>query len=281
MIAKMKKVSLVCLKEERDKILTELQHSEIIMLKSSDGGAMGEDNVSGAAERRLGNVLKELSKYQGKKKMFEELPEIERKEFDELSEEVIKDTEKAVDLLQKRDGLEGEIAEIKGMLDVLERWKSYKNDVCELGERNYSIALLGSIPLSKAEASKEIEKVALEILSEGEKEAVVLLSFLKEDKGDAVKALRDMGFEEASLPVTNGKITENIDSLSSVLKEKREELEKTVGSLSDFSKERKLDLEILFEQYRAKADRSEIRLEETAEAALIEIYQGRCRGKAS
>ena len=117
MIAKMKKVSLVCLKEERDKILTELQHSEIIMLKSSDGGAMGEDNVSGVAERRLGNVLKELSKYQGKKKMFEELPEIERKEFDELSEEVIKDTEKAVDLLQKRDGLEGEIAEIKGMLD--------------------------------------------------------------------------------------------------------------------------------------------------------------------
>ncbi len=272
MIAKMKKVSLVCLKSERDKILTELQHSEIIMLKSPEGGAMGEDSVSGAAKRRLGTVLKELSKYSEKKKMFEELPEVEREAFDKLSNTAIDDTEKAVALLQTRDRLESEITETEASLDVLERWKSFNDDLNELGEKTYSVTLLGSIPSSRIECLKEIEGIALDILSKSEKEAVLLLSFMKEDKSEKIRALRNIGFEEASLPIRHGKIGDEIDALLKALKEKKEELDKTVGGLSDFSKKKKLDLEILFEQYRARADRSEIRLDETAEAVIVEGF---------
>ena len=63
MIAPMKKVSIVCMKEDREIVLKALQHSALMMIVSSDTGVLGGDKGYGERERRTDQLLRELSKF--------------------------------------------------------------------------------------------------------------------------------------------------------------------------------------------------------------------------
>ena len=268
MIAPMKKVSLVCMKEDREKLLSALQHSELIMLTEGEGGRSGDDRDSTALQRKADTLLKELSKFTKKKGLFEALPEVDRKDFDVISESAVDEMSRLEEAFKKKDRLDSEINGAVDKLSELTRWVHFKKDVSLLGESGYTVTLLGTVPVKNNESLLEIESLGTEELYRNEKECVVLVSFIKSE--DVTKTLRELQFEEAKLPIKSGVIADEVKSLEAFLTEKKKEREESISELSDLANKSKADVELLFEQYRARSELSEIRLPETLETVVFE-----------
>ena len=272
MITPIKKVLLVTLKEEREKVLTALQHSEIVMLTPSDNGSFGEDTESGTKERKLDTLLSEFKKYTKKPSLFEEKKEVTLNEFnqeDEFSKDKISEISEKLKL---RDTLQKEVAEIESKLSELNKFNSFTLDLCVLGEGTYTETLLGRVPNLNIPTLEENSKIALKVVSAFEKISVVTITFLKEDKSDITSLLREVKFEQSALPVNKGTVKEAIDNFSLDLKSKKEELDKMVEEIRLFADNSKEDFELLYEQARAKRERSEVRLLETEETVLYEGF---------
>ena len=173
MIAPMKKVRLVCMKEDRQKVLSELQHSEVIMLTDCDSGKSGNDRDSTALQRKAATILKELSRFTKKKGLFEELPEIERKSFDSISEHSVYEMNCLEEKFKLKDVLDSEITDAIQKLHELSRWAHFKKDVSVLGEGKYTTTLLGSLPVKNADVLLESENLGVEELYRNEKESIV------------------------------------------------------------------------------------------------------------
>lgn len=267
MIASMKKVCLVCMKEDRDKVLSALQHSELIMLSDSDGGRSGSDTDSATLQRKTDTILKQLSKLTKKKGMFDELPEIDKESFDSISESSLEEMHLLEEGFKKKDTLDAEISEAEDKLSELSKWTSFKKDVSLLKESDYTVTLLGALPTKNAPSLLEIEGIGAELLYEDEKKTVIIISFLKSE--DATPHLRELQFEEAKLPIKTGIIEDEIKAVEAFLEEKKKERCSFIAQLSDLAKKSKTDLELLFEQYRARTELSEVRLPETLETVAV------------
>lgn len=267
MIASMKKVSLVCMKEDREKVLSALQHSELIMLTDGDGGRAGNDSDSTALLRKADTLLKEMSRFTKKKGMFEELPEVATKDFDTISESSLEEMHRLEEMLKAKDILDSEISEAEQKRADLSRWVHFKKDVSLLGEGDYVTTLLGSLPPKNTESLLKIENIGAEELHKDEKESIVLISFMKSE--DVVHTLRELQLEEAKLPLKAGIIADEVKRLEAFLEEKKEERTALISEVSDLAKAYKCDVELLFEQYRARSERSEVRLPETRETVVI------------
>ncbi len=272
MITPMKKVLLVTLKSEREKVLEALQHSEIIMLTPSQSGNFGEDFESGAKERKLDLLLNDLKKYSKKPSLFTEKPEVAEEKFGEIdpisSEKVSLLSEK----VKLRDTLESEISDINSKLLELSEYSTFTGDLSLIGESNFTLTLLGKIPTSNIPLIKENEQLALEEFSSDAKMSVVSVTFLKEDSHYVTTALRELKFEESALPVNSGTVKDETERLTVLLNSKKEEYKNNIEELSSLSNESKESLELYFEQLRAKRERSEVRLEETEETVVFEGF---------
>ena len=165
MITPMKKVSLVCMKEDREKVLSAMQHSELIMLTSSENGVSGSDKDCFASQRKLDTLLKELSKFTKKKGLFEELPDVEKDKFESISDNSIEEMKNIEELFSVRESLDAEISDISGKLSEFKRWTAYKKDISLLGQSQYAVTVLGRIPFQNIEKLSEIQNIAVEELS--------------------------------------------------------------------------------------------------------------------
>ena len=269
MITPMKKVSIVCMKEDREKVLSELQHSSLIMFTRADTGVSGSDRDSGAYQRRIDALLKELNKYSKKKGMFEELHEISADEFDNVSEDSLEEMTELEKMLRSKETLESEISDTTARLTELRKWESFTKDLSTLGERDYTKTILIRLPEANLEKIEGNPHVALEVLEKKDKTATLVLSFLKSEP-EILSFVRELNCEEANLPIKEGKILDEIEKSELILKEKCSERNTLLEGIREFADKSKLNLEILFDQERAMAERSEIRLPETIETVVFE-----------
>ncbi len=270
MIKQMKKVCLVCMKDEREAVLSAVQRSELMMITSSENGVQ-YGGGSGARERRLDALLKELTKRSRKRGLFDSLPEVNADDFEKIDDSAISESSEIEEKLRLSDEVERSLLDNMRALDELRGYSDFKGDLSLLGEREYTVTLLGRVSVRFTEAL-DLSEIAHETLSTGEKDALVLVTFLKDERAEALEFLRGISFEEITPSVKEGTVAEEIARLESRVKEEKDRKERLAEELSLFAEKSRESLELLFEQYRARADREEIRLGETLETVILEGF---------
>lgn len=273
MIAPMKKVSIVCMKEDRERVLTALQHSALMMITASDTGVPGGDKESSERQRRVEQLLVELNKFGKKKGMFDQPTEVDRKDFDKVSDDTVALCEKIEKLTERRNAVTSEIASLNATIDSLRDWEDLDVTAEDLSPTESTETIIGRVPAkSFVEFFLKMDEigVAHEAVSENEKTVQVLLVYHKDMEHDVRSVLIDCGFEEFRLPMESGTVKECIKSSNERLVPLIEESDAITIELSEIAKESKADVETLFEQYRSGADRAEVRLDETVETVFIE-----------
>lgn len=265
----MKKVCLVCMKEERDAVLEALQRSELMMLTSSEEGVQSEGD-SALFERRLDTLLKELQKHKKKRSLFDDLPEVNISDFEKMDGDLVVDAKKVEEKLLLSDRLAREKGEAERSLEEILVYKDFPHDFSVLGESEYTLTLIGRVPSRFLEEFEALD-LPKEVISKSEKDALVLITFLKEEKEGALTALGAVGFEALTPPLKSGKAEDEIGRLEALILQKREEIREVSSEIKELAKKTE-DFELLFEQYRARADREEVRLSETLETVIFEGF---------
>ncbi len=272
MIAPMKKVSVICMKEDREKVLKSLQSSSLMMITACESGISGGDSDISERERRVEKLLEELKRYSKQKGMFDSLPEIEENDFNSVKPESVEICKRAEELLASRDTLTQRENALKSELDALTQWSDLEADIKDLAPTRSTTALVGQIPLSKSQIFKEeISSLpcAVEYLTEAKDRMRFVLVYITEYADEIYEVLRKTDFAEAVLPIASGKaenaISEREQELTQITKQK-EKISKDLEVLCEASK---TDIETLFEQYKASSERNEIRLGETVETVII------------
>lgn len=273
MIAPMKKVSIVCMKEDREKVLVALQHSALMMITASDTGVPGGDKESSERQRRVEQLLVELNKFGKKKGMFDQPTEVDQRDFDKVSDDTVALCEKIEALTERRNALASEINSLNAMIDSLRDWETLDVAAEDLRPTESTEIVMGRVPVKDfVNFFLKMDElgVAHEPISENEKTVQVLLVYHKDMEHDVRAVLIDCGFEEFRLPIESGTVKECIDKATERLVPLSEESTAISTELSEIAKESKTDVETLFEQYRSGADRAEVRLDETVETVFIE-----------
>ncbi|MBE6701054.1 MAG: V-type ATP synthase subunit I [Ruminococcaceae bacterium] len=274
MIAPMKKVSVVCMKEDRDKLLTSLQHSELIMITSSEEGLLGSDTLSSRRQTKIAELLKELDKYSKKKGLFNST-DVELKDFEKISDKDVELCEELEEKFSKKENLSSSLTKLKEKNLKFSGWESLTSDLSLLSNTKYSVILTGVFPVNKYEVFKETSfetELSFVKVSADEKVVRVILTFLKEDEQSVRNILATYSFEEVVLPVKTGTIKEEKEKTEKEIIKTEELLNKVNSEIEDIAKSSRVDLETLFEKFRARAERSEVRLLETVETVLVEGF---------
>lgn len=272
MIAPMKRVSIVCMREDREKVLKALQYSALMMIEVSDTGVLGDDRESSERQRRVEQLLRELNKYGEKKGLFAQPTEIGESAFDTLSDSTVSLCDNIENLIKKREELVSEEAFLQSIVETLQDWTELKTQAQDLKQTKSADVMTVKLPTAKyplfeeriADLAANFEKV-----SENGKTVQLITVCLKEESRELRTVLSDCEAEEVRLPILSGSVAEKLDEtkkrMSVISNEK-----KAIGELLEESaKSSKTEVETLFEQYRASADRSEIRLSETVETVFI------------
>ncbi|MBR6632917.1 MAG: V-type ATP synthase subunit I [Clostridia bacterium] len=273
MIAPMKKVSIVCMREDREKVLKALQHSALMMIEVSDTGVMGDDRESGEHQRRVEQLLRELNKYKEKKGLFAQPTEVNESSFDTLSDDTISLCNSIENLIKKRDELVSEEASLQSITDTLRDWAELKALAQDLKQTESTDVMTVRLPVAKyplleeriADLDASFEKVSV-----NEKTVQLLIVCMKEACHSLRALLSECEAEEIKLPIVSGKIADKLSETNKRLLEVSDEKNAINEQLEASAKSSTADVETLFEQYRASADRAEVRLSETVETVFIE-----------
>ena len=102
------------------------------------------------------------------------------------------------ELGDKKDRLINEEIDLKKIWDSVSKLKELEIDLGWLGESEYLLTEVGIVPAGAMQHVKDIQAVTL--ISKIDKETeVMIISFLKEEKEQMLKRLRNIGFERIDL----------------------------------------------------------------------------------
>ena len=270
MIVPMKKALLVCLREDREAMLTALQRcGELMPIPSGDAAVQPAD--AEALCRDTDALLRALRPYRPRPGLFDALPEVDfdlfRRQRDE-SKALAGELQRLLDAVAER---EAAAAAVDGELAQLLPWLPMTSPVEELGGGRYAVALTGFLPPREAaEAAAAVRKAGgeLETLGSDANGVAVVVVCLLEQEPSVRGALKASGFSPARPPVERG-----LPSHAYALLEKQKET--LLNAAADDRKqlallsERAGELELLDDQYRAEGAREAAPVGETAETVYL------------
>lgn len=264
MIVPMKYVSVLCMKEDKEKLLEALQKCGEIMLEEK------EESVRGGAEasekmRRMEALMQELRKYKEKKSVFAQPPQVDISVFaDEAKKETAFEMEK---LAEDTAALEASAEKDKLLLERLIPWKNLKLPLDSQGSSKYAFYTVGMIPVKKFEdCEKKFKNIGLEIVSQDENTVYAAVVCEKEEN---VAELIAEGFKKAELPKMNGTAEENIKNISRRIEKNINEAKIKRDALKKMCLDNNAP-EIMYNKYKAESERAQAPSVETEETALIE-----------
>ena len=268
MIASMKYLSIICMKEDREKLLAALQKCGEIMLCETEGSVHSEPSA-GQSMRRMEKLLSDIKPYKEKKPLFAQNPQVESDDFDKVDLTNIETAQKMETLLTTIADTQSVLQKDRQILDQLLPWQNLDTPVEELGDSTYASSMLGVMKIgdeNRVTAAAEELGIELQRVSADDTRVWMLAAFMK---GENLVRLFEAGFERITLPVSEGTVKASIDSLSkkiadneSLLAKSNEDLKALTGG-SDAP-------ELLFEQYRAEAEREAAPFTETVDTVLLE-----------
>lgn len=269
MIVPMKRAVIICMKENKEKLLRALQKTESFMLINDEDKTASSYKDESITTKQL---LKELKDYSPKKSIFSDKPCLEFDEFLNSNEsyEILK--EKCKQSLADIKNLKEKIKNNTEILEKLLPWKKLDAKIEDIKTTEYSSTKAGIIPKKKFKTLKKVFKnlnVEYKLVGKKNNDKLLIFSCFIEDLANVQKACSEASFKGYEFPLKSGKIQENIKNikekinlLNKELKEKEENLKKLA--------EKSFELEILFERQKAKAELESINCSFTSKTVYLE-----------
>ena len=229
-IAKMKKIRFVALRDQQEDILKELMLLGCVQIEESD--VIREDpELAGLVRKESGDLptlrgalarvnraIALLERYAGcKKKMFSPVRDIAPEEY--LDQTKLKESLDVAETLELwEDSLNRVMAEetrARLQEETLKAWRSVDWPLEDDGTESCAV-IMGTfpagVPLANAQDTLHEKLEAAELVPVGEDKDLryVVLLCLREDRGDAVDALRPVGFSMPNFSGLTGTADENL-----------------------------------------------------------------------
>lgn len=155
MITPMKYITILCMKEDRDCVLSELQKcGEVMVCAPAELSRNAAPPVYDAAS--IETLIRELKRYEQKKPLFGSLPELDLAEFEQIGAEA----EAVVEELQKlMDGVAADEAAFQAKTALREQllpWETLDIPVEEIRETYYTFSILGEIPIRNLDLCRAV-----------------------------------------------------------------------------------------------------------------------------
>ncbi len=267
MITPMKYITILCMKEDRDCVLSELQKcGEVMVCAPAEPSRNAAPPVYDAAS--IETLIRELKGYEQKKPLFGSLPEMDLAEFEQIGAEA----EAVVDELQKlMDGVAADEAALQAKTSLLEQllpWKTLDIPVEEIRETYYTFSVLGEIPIRNLDLCRAVAEkngLGLDLISQNTSKAYVTVSYMKEE---TFAELSVAGFEKVTIPHVSGRIDENIKFLDAEIAQINKAKEEKKIRLMELSSSNAPKL--IYEKYRVVNERNAAPVGETTMTAYVE-----------
>ena len=290
----MKKVRIIALREDRKRILEHLQDSSLIMIKKQSKAKEGFSKIDMTSQMQVfernvnltEQALKILDEYSKEKKgllsSFAGRKEIDPDEIGVIASnagEVIKVSNKIVELYKKIADNSTEQIRIKTNLAQLEAWKNLDIPL-NTGDTKSTAVFIGSLPSAydeaslKAEIAKENPKLEfeLEIISSQNNMTCFILFAPISQRLMAEDVLRTMGFSRPMSPTSR-----TPKAKAQRLKEKSEKLkadsEKAAEKIASYA-DRREDIKFTQDYFRIRTDKYNVinELDQTRHVFVVNGY---------
>lgn len=269
MIVPMKRAVIICMKENKEKLLRALQKTESFMLINDEDKTTLSYKDESTTTKQL---LKELKAYSPKKSIFSDKPCLGFDEFLNSNEsyEILKENCK-----QSLNDIKNLKEKIKNNTEILNKlliWKKLDVRIEDIKTTEYSCTKAGFVPKKKFKTLKKVFKnlnVEYKLVGKKNNDKLLIFSCFIEDFENVKKACREADFKEYDFPVKSGNIQENIKNSKEKLNSLNEELKEKEQTLKKLA-EKSFELEILFERQKAKAELESINCSATSKTVYLE-----------
>ena len=266
MIAKMKYIYVVCMKDDRDKLLGALQKSGMVELcESADGSASPDAAASAQKLMQSKKLLSEMAPYTPKKKPFEQPAEVGISEFEKPCDGG--ECGKMQSLLDALNEASQEYAKDKELYKTLIPWENLTVTPAAL-DGTYSSVQTGTVPLHSLEAFRQSltdGDRALDVVSTSESTAYCVLIALKGES----RITAESAFEAVTLPALDGTVKENTDRLEKRISRLAGEIEEKKAQLSSLASQTN-EPAMCYEQDNAQYLRDTAPVIATMETVVVE-----------
>jgi V/A-type H+-transporting ATPase subunit I len=276
-IIDMKKVTLIALKDDKDKTIRLLQRLgllEITDLKTQLNQEEWQNVVDGVwSEEDLEEIDGKLGKIQlafdfikryapPKKSLFEGKRQLSSDEYEELlarKDEIFRLAEVCGELENRLTELRAEETRQKNIIQQMEPWAGLDVPLNEVRDTRDTVLMLGTVPLDRLplfqeELAFQYPETFLQLAGESKEAAHVLMIYHKDLSEDIQDLLKDHGWATASLPQMKGTpkaIIREAQAKLEKIDEGRREIEEEAIRLSA----RRGDLEVLYDHISLERDR--------------------------
>jgi len=267
LISPMKHISILCLKEDREKLIFNLQRQGGLMLIETKDT---KRNPSAAADklRRVSKLRENLKPFTPKKGFLDELPEVSKERLLEVSTDDLNEAGEFEALLEEVAAKKEELTRVRDTLSLLLPWKNLTLPIEEIKDTPYTSLHMGRVISKKVEDfSKAVANRggAAEVVSDNQQAAFVAAAL---PAGEDNMFFAEYGFDPAELPDIKGVAADIIKELKRdayYLDHKIKALENTISRLSSASGAASL----LHEQFTAEMARETAPFAETKETSLL------------
>lgn len=252
-IVKVKKVTFVVHKSEKDELIDSLQEEGIVHITDVKEDPALKD-LPEVKERklevtdpeieyklsRIKRAVEFINQFDTKKSFletfFEIKPEITEEDLKKIPAEY--DYETTLNRIEEIEKRLGEIknleSNLQGKIDTLRKWYDLDMPLEEIGESERVEILAGSVPLNHEDDLKSIENAEVSIISRDSRFSYVVIVFLKENASEVKNALLKIGFEQVDFRGLKGKPRDLVEKFKKELESlwrEREERIKEIKSL--------------------------------------------------
>lgn len=281
MIVPMKKALLVCLREDREKLLISLQRCGELMPIAESEEEKAETASSSpptpspadaeALFRETDALLRRIRPYRKKSGLFDGPPTVEYDAFRKENPEAKALAASMEKALENLGNAKAKLAALESERTQLLPWLPLEEPVEMLRGGRYSAVFTGLLPSAAAEeAGTAAEEAggALELLNSS-RDGVAAVAVCPLSKEDELRSLlRAFDFSECRPPLESGRPAEAYEALGRKAAETEEAIAALEAELKELSA-RAEELEVLNDQARAAGDRESAPVNETAETVYL------------
>ncbi len=256
MIIPMKKATLICLREDREKALLALQRCGEFMPVAE---GTGEPAGAGDAVSREDALLGRLKPYREKKGLFSQRPVVEEAAFETEDMEAQALEKRAEELVTEQQTVTSQLQAARDRLELLTPWLRLTAAAQELTSTAFTDIFIGYVPAQQQEAvSQAVSRAggALTLLDEGRDGVAAYALCAVGDTAEVEKALKLSGFVPSSLPFAGGTAKEAEAVQRNTIAQLDERLEMLSLQLEDIGRKGDV-LELLSDRRRAEQQREE------------------------
>lgn len=241
MIVPMKKAQIVVLKEDKEKVLKNLQKSAVMMLISSEEKEITADiSFENETLKKVEESVKILNNYTEKKGLVREEFIVDYETFTSKNPRRLELLELTKEANQRISDLKAENESLKAEVSFYLPWKNLTIKLDEIDSPKLAKINLGFVPASKVDGALELISEYggdFEVLYSQGSETAVIFSCYIDDEASLLKDLTNLGFSKVSLPKLPLTTSEIIDEKETKIKENLSEIEKLNQDLKDYSNE--------------------------------------------